>query len=203
MGRGIANCYAFADGATLASSSGLVSLRCCSVGQVSCPTGRIIVCDAWYPLDAKPFGQHVAPGSYATVVTTAQSMTHLPTQVAYVTLRVRQDTPARWVEAEPRGFAGDNSFACIMDVATAAAWNACFDREGEEGAWARLAAALDRGNPYADFVVDAAANLNMIAWREEGDCGGRFLYGLDNEGNLACITVDTEVLKWAGAKDAL
>jgi hypothetical protein len=189
--------YLFADGKTISSRIGPLVIRCYHAGQLSCPSGKIVACDAGLPLDGIPFDRSPEPGRYKVQVTMVCSEKELTTQIAYVTICIDDSVPATWIQARPRGYGGDNSVACVMDIAAASEWNACFEAEGEQDAWARLVGEVDRDRekPFANFVVDAAKDLNMIAWMEDGDCGGRFFYGLDSGGKVVCIAVDTMILK--------
>ena len=83
MDYGEPNYQAFADGTTIASDIGPLSLQCVSAGCLSCATGRIVVVDAGLPLDGVPFGQEVSPGHHEVIVTLARSARGLATQVAY------------------------------------------------------------------------------------------------------------------------
>lgn len=192
--------YAFRDNEAIATAEGTSVIRSQGCGELICRSGKILAGDALFITDNLSFKLQISPGRYPAVVTLLCSDT-TKIRVAYVSICLSKNLPSDWKRADPKGFRGDNAIACLADVESATAWKDCLSQEGETEAWKRLFREVDADpqQPCANFCIAPTGEMNLIAWKTDGDCFGACYYGLDDTGNVACITIDTGVMNYLDA----
>ncbi len=170
------------------------------------PSYRLVACDPFESTLATPFAYRVTPGRYPVVLAFAGFDGAEDQRIAAAMLCLTDAEPVRWEPAlvEGDGEAYTSSFgvdsglcALLSDEAVAV----LADRLSSDDDYLERAIEDQRGPLYTggpewfDIVLDPDTGLNVVictsGWGDGVYCG---YWGIDDDGNLACLVIDLGVL---------
>jgi len=204
---------AFAEGITVTYGGEPATLVRRYIADLVVPTGTIVACDPpTIELGITPLTVGVPPGCHPIVLTLARWPSYEEDEggaerVAYATLQVRDQQPARWEvaalvghDAVDSAYGVDTGTACFMDVEAARVF---LRRMAVDSAYAMIheeAMAQVWGGSWswADVQFEPETAANMITFSAGTGDGAYWTFaGYDTSNKLVCLTTDFQVL-WPG-----
>lgn len=177
-----------------------------TIADLVIPSYRLVACDPFECTIATPFAYRVTPGRYPVALAFADFDSAEDQRIAAVMLCLSDAEPVRWEPAfvEDDGEASSSTFgvdsglcALMSDEAVAV----LADRLSSDDDYLERAIEDQRGPLYTggpewfDIVLDPPTGLNMVictsGW---GDGVYSGYWGIDDDGNLACLVIDLCVL---------
>lgn len=181
---------------------GRVALQIRPVAELEVTSYRIVACDPFECTLATPFAYRVTPGRYPVFLGIADFESADDQRVAAAMLRLSDAEPVRWepatVEGDGEAYAssfGVDSGLCALLSDEAIPFLA--GKLEEDADYLERAIEDQRGPLYVDgpewfnITLDASTGLNIVicssGWGDGVYCG---YWGIDADGNLACLVID-------------
>ncbi|HEX8035743.1 MAG TPA: DUF4241 domain-containing protein [Ktedonobacterales bacterium] len=200
------------DVSVITSDGNRISMQTRAIADLTVTSYRIVGCDPFECTLALPFAYRVAPGRYPMFLALADFEGADDQRVAAAMLYLSDAEPTRWEPAKPEGDGkvegdGEESTATItVDSGLAA----LMDREAalfltvkleDDADYLEDAIEDQRGPLYTDgpewfdITLDSSTGLNIVIFSSDwGDGVYSGYWGIDDDGNLACLVIDLGIL---------
>ena len=177
------------------------------VGDLVLPTGQLVACDPFVPLDCAPFNLLLQRGSFPVVLSVAQSANDQ--RVAFAAIRFSQSVPTIWEmltigdqdtsllkENELFGYPVDSGTGCFMDVSVGSALVQSM-RE-QDTFYETLIAEMDKTYRNTWSWLDMKfGGGNLIAFSSGYGDGMYGTYaGRDQNGNMSAVVTDFAIIPY-------
>lgn len=182
------------------------------VGDLTLPSGQLVACDPFIPLDAACFNLLLPCGTFPVLLSIAQIDTDQ--RVAYATLRLLPAAPNTWVmmtvgdqdtsslgKGEIFGYGVDSGTGCFMDLSVS---HALAERMGEQpDFYETLIAEMDKTYQHTWSWLDMKlGDANLIAFSSGYGDGAYATYAAqDTNGEVCAIVTDFGVVPPKGGAD--
>lgn len=208
---------AFEPGVSVTQPDGTrISLQARAIADLTVTSYRIVACDPFECTLALPFAYRVAPGRYPVFLALANFEGADDQRVAAAMLCLSDAAPTRWESAKVEGdgesasendgdseistsaFDVDSGLAALMDYDAIPFLAGKLEDDADylERAIEDQRGPLYTGGPeWFNITLDTAIGLNMVIFSSGwGDGVYSGYWGIDGEGNLACLVIDLGIL---------
>lgn len=191
-------------------TNGLGSFRCETrqIGELSLPSGRVVVGDPLVDLTAAPLSQRVPPGHYPVVLAIARfhDANGTDERIACAMIRISGERPIRWALAVPEdqdpaelkegeifGYGVDSGTGCFASAESAAALT---ERTAtDEDYYGEIARTAEQvyisTRDWASVVPDARTTANVVTFSSGlGDGFYASYWGYDERDQPVCLITD-------------
>lgn len=206
---------AFEPGVSVTQSDGTrISMQTRAIADLTVTSYRIVACDPFECTLALPFAYRVAPGRYPVRLALADFESAGDQRVAAAMLCLSDAEPTRWEPAKLEGDGKvegdgdgeeatgtidvDSGLAALMDYEAVPFLTAKLEDDAD---YLESAIEDQRGPLYTDgpewfnITLDPSTDLNIVIFSSGwGDGIYSGYWGIDDEGNLACLVIDLGIL---------